>query len=246
MLFKMIRLISSSFLLGSILLGQQQRSPAFGNDRLPTISEQLRQHNIALTHPALLEALSNESSEVRWLAAQELANEAVRDAVPAIDTALSRESVPIAKVNIADALARLGGAHGSSVLKQICGSPDFNSGLRTLAITYLLNLHDDGCLTAVMELMETQDDQAKIDALGVLPRFQHLSKEEFEKLGQLTQSSLTAQTPALRIAAAHALSNMKDIAAIPALENAIANEQDGAVRSAMQSDLKTLQRENKQ
>lgn len=229
-------------LIGTTLLCDQSRAwhQDASNQRLPSIEEELRRHNIELTSASLVQALANGNAEVRWLAAEKLAVDRAVDAVPAIEAALEMEAVPGTRVNIAYALAQLGDNIGFSALKKSCIDGD-DIGLRMRAARYLLDLHSNECLTAVLDTIRSADDQEKLMALGLLPRFQHVSGEEANALRKLLVVNLMAETPAVRIEASHALAGMSDRAAVPELRKAIVRERDDVVRSQMQSDVRALE-----
>jgi hypothetical protein len=90
--------------LAATLAGGQATSES--NGALPTLGELLKGHNIELTQPALVGALTNADPEVRYLAALKLAEDKEDGAIPAIKDALTSEGVPWTRMNIA--LAQLG------------------------------------------------------------------------------------------------------------------------------------------
>lgn len=106
--------------LFTVNAGFCQNSALGSNGRLPTIEESLQRHNIRLTKPALVAALRSPDAEVRWLAAQELANIGANDTIAPISRALHAETVPGTKVNIAYALAQLDEQTGVAALQNIC------------------------------------------------------------------------------------------------------------------------------
>lgn len=98
----LVRLLVGTALLGSpSLVAHQVSSHGTGNQRLPSIEEELRRHNIELTSTSLLQALGSRNAEVRWLAAEKLAVDKTIEAVPAMKAALDVETVPGTKENIA-------------------------------------------------------------------------------------------------------------------------------------------------
>src|SRR5260370_9412407 len=75
---------------------------------LPTVAELLKRHNVELTQSALVGALRNPDPEVRYLAAQKLAEDKAVETIPQIMDALASEKVPLTRMNIAFALAQFG------------------------------------------------------------------------------------------------------------------------------------------
>lgn len=224
-----------------------QNGALASNQSLTTIEESLQRHHIALTTTALVGALRSSDADVRWLAAQKLANDRASDSIPAIKKALAVERVPATKVNIAYAVAQMGEAKGLAALKSTCFDANVRGYLRMLAALYMLNLHNEECLSAAVTILQSKaDPDSRVQALSLLPRFQNASVAYSRKISSLILVTLADRTPAVRIAASNALSTLGSTSAIPYLQRAIASERDEVVRSSMQTDLKKLRqkREN--
>jgi HEAT repeat protein len=216
-----------------------QDRPLASNKRLTTIEESLQRHDIALTRTALLDALRSSDAEVRWLAAQKLANDGAKDTVPSILEALTAEKVAETRVNIAYAVAQLGAQKGFATLKGTCDNPAIRADVRMVAATYMLNLHHEDCLSDVMTILQSRaDPDSSVQALYLLPRFQQVSEDYLLKA---ILDALVSGTPAVRIAASNALGTVGNPSAIPFLQNAITKEQDEAVRFQMRTDLHKLE-----
>jgi hypothetical protein len=110
--------IIAMFILTSSILAQE--TPEVGRVRLSRFGDLLREHNLELTEPALIRALKNADSEVRFLAAMKLQEDKAVDATPAIREALAVEKVPRTRVNMALALGLLGDSIGKTELGKIC------------------------------------------------------------------------------------------------------------------------------
>lgn len=212
------------------------------NGRLPSITEQLKKHGIELTETDLLAAIENKDGEVRWLAAQELAEMKDVGAIQAIENALSRESQPVSRVNIAYALALLNDREGITALQDTCSSSGTASWLRMRAARYLLDRGVEGCQEPLMGLLAGSDDEGRVQALSLLPLYHHIGKQQYDTVIHLVQACLAAESPMVRIAAGQALAQLGDIAAIPTLQHAIANETQEAISDSLRSNLETLQR----
>jgi hypothetical protein len=128
------------------------------NGRGPTLAERLQQHNIALTTSALVAALRSSDTEVRELAALKLAEDGAKETIPSIEEALTAETAPRAKVNIAFALAQLGNQRGTSALAGTCHNAALKPGPRLLAAQYMLDLSSNACLTAVLDVLQSRDE----------------------------------------------------------------------------------------
>jgi HEAT repeat protein len=228
------------FVIAAITLSQNQIPATRGGPA--SLTELLKQHDVELTETGLLNALRSPDAQIRYLAAAKLAAEKTGDAVPAITEALMSEKVPGTRINIAFALAQLGEEKGVQELTSSCGNPDLTDVLRARAITYLLDLQSDSCLREVLEMLKPESDSSsRIQALSLLPRYDHLSKQESQEISSLILKALGDSVPAVRINAGIALGGFGNIDAVPYLQSAIVNEQDEVVRSQMRASLERLQ-----
>lgn len=223
-------------------------------ERLPTVADLLRKHNIELTESALVQALKNPNPELRALAAMELAEDKAVEAVPAVKQALVLENAPRARVNIALALGLLGDPGGHDELKKICGDRNFPTEFRLYAVRYMFDLggtKDEDCLHATEEIVQIVDSENRalgdrISSLSLLPQFLDLGTEESQRRFQLVLERLHDPEPTVQIEASAALAKLGNPAAIPYLSATIAREQDENIRSALETNLKTLQQKGKQ
>lgn len=227
-------------ILAATLAGSQP--PSESNGRLPTCGELLKRHNIQLTQPALVDALRNADPEVRGLAAQKLAEDKAKAAIPAIKDALASEKVPWTRMDIAFALAQLGETAGFDTLEDNCGNRDDGSGIRAQSAEYLLrfNRASATCLNAVLDMLENGGNGDKMQAASLLPQFHNLSPEDSERVFVGLVRALHDSYPLVRLEAGRALADLGDIRAIPELRKAAANEQE-AFRPQMEDDLRILQ-----
>lgn len=210
----------------------------------PTLEEQLEQHHIALTQPALVAALRNSDPEVRDLAAQKLAEDKATETIPAIEQALKSESIQGTKLNIAFSLAQMGNDQGIATLTRTCSNSAVNTGLRLRAASYMLDLDNDVCFAAVNGVLQSRDvDDAsyRMVALSLVPRFKHIPKEQSQELFRSVIKCLADVDRAVRISAADAFANLGDATAIPYLKNAISTEPDETVRGMIENALQQLQ-----
>lgn len=220
-----------------------QHPIAKSNGRLATIDEALQKHNIQLTPHALIDALKNSDPEVRYLAAQKLAENKTVEAISAMVEALASEKMPVTRMNIAYALAQLGEPKGFSALEETgCGNPELGGGVRAQSTEYLLNLHREStvCLNALLDILESGTNGYKDQAASILPKFHNVSTEDLQRVFIALVKALNVSHPSVRIAASHALADMGNTAAIPELQKALASEPDEAVRFHIENDLKTL------
>ena len=201
-------------------------------------AEILRQHNISLTKDALLAALRNDDPEVRGLAAGQLADERANDVIPAIAAALEAERVRVARVNIATALIELGDERGTRALRQDCDDTSLNMHDRLLSASQLRSFHDESCWKTVMEAAKSRDSSVRSSALTMIPYF----KTSPELSRAFLLNGLLDQDLSVRMVASSGLINLGDVAAIPALEAAIAAETNPMLRRTMEQGVKFLQK----
>jgi len=220
----------------------QTNSPLIVTGNPRSVAEQLKQHGVELTNEGLLKALKNVDGEVRYLAAEKLAEDKVEEAIPSIAEALNVEKMPVTRINIALALAQLGEDKGIVVLKKSCNNQDLPGYLRARATTYLLDLKRDDCLNATLDMLQSAGDpDTQIQALSLLPRFQNASKQQSQKILDAIVKNLADPAPAVRINASIVLARIGDPLGIPYLQTALASEREEVVRLQMEADLKRLQ-----
>ncbi len=238
--------ISIILIFAATLTGSHPASESNGS--LPTFGELLKQHKIQLTEPALVDALKNADPEVRYLAAQKLAEDKATGAIPAIKDALAAEKVPRTRINIAFALAQLGDAAGFDALKDNCRDRNQAAGIRAFSAQYMLGLNSDStiCLSAVLDILEDGSHGDKIQAASLLPQFHNLSPEDLEKVFADLVRALHDPYSLVRLEAGRALADLGDIRAIPELQEAIAREQELAARPQLEQDLRALQEKSRQ
>jgi hypothetical protein len=175
----------------------------------------------------------------------------VTDAIPAIQQAAAEEKVPRARANIALALAMLGEQIGKIELKRMCADRGFAPEFRLYAVRYMFDLHSpDGpdCLAAAEEIVESKaiDFGDRISALELLPLFQNLSANESQRIFDLVLACLNDREPVVQMAASNALASLRNSAAIPYLEAAIAREREQGTRAVFEADLTKLRKNAKQ
>jgi len=211
----------------------------------PSTAQLLRQHRVELTKDSLVRALQDPDPQVRYLAAEKLAEDGAQDARPFIATALRIEKVPDTRVNMAFALALLKDENGIASLRSECSDGELPGYLRARAATYLIDLHREDCLDPVLNMLESDtDSDSRTQALSVLPSF-HVGQQDSQRIFSAVANALADQTPTVRLQASVALGMLGNTVAIPALERALAAEENDAVRLQMKSDLQKLRTESK-
>ena len=232
----------------------QEAPPKIEVGGIRTIGELLRQHNVELTEPALLQALKSPDADVRYLSAMKLAEDKVINAVPAIKEALAAETVPRDRVNLALTLGLLGHPSGPDELKRMCADENFPPEFRLYAVRYMFDLgteKDEGCLHAAEDAAKMVDSGNRsvgyrVTAFELLVRFRTLTSEESQSVFDLVLHGLNDPDPFVRMGASSAFATLGDRNAIPYLKAAIAQEEDENIRSVLKINLKKLQQKPKQ
>lgn len=210
--------------------------------RIPTIRQRLMQKGIGLDKGSLTAALENTDSEVRMLAASELASEKDTDAIPAIRNALSKETAAMNRAAMALDLAQLGDATGTAWLKDACSNSTLPGYIRMSAAQNMLIPGDFTCLSDVVSLLRSNGDWVSMTAaLGVVPQYFVKARPEMQALlVRLTSQAVSNPAVQVRLVAANALATIGDTSAVPILEAAIAHETSKETVTAMEEDLKAL------
>jgi HEAT repeat protein len=237
-------LLLAVLLAGLSTVGAGQES-TFTSVDVPTIDQLLQQHHIALTKESLLGALQSQDSEVRWLAAQKLADERATDAIPQIVEALRNEKAFRSELNMANALAQLGEQAGLSSLKTICGNRNDPYWGRFLAVEYMLNQGDESCLADILDMIQSEslDSSDEIKALSLLPRFHGVSTAGADQIVSVAVKALTSPDDGVRIEATDTLAGIGNKSAFTPLQAAMNREQNQIVAENMARALKTLAKE---
>lgn len=190
-------------------------------------------------HCALVDSSVEERGpNVRYLAAMQLAQDQSLVAVGAIQNALASETVPRTRVNLALALGLLGDPVGRKELLSICADKTYVPEFRLYAVRYMFDLHfndEQECLSATEQGTTSENIGDRVSALSLLTQF-HVDGKQAE-VRDILVTHLSDSEPTVRLAAANALLQMHDLAAIPFLRQAIAVERDASVRAALQSAL---------
>lgn len=246
-----MNLFTLSLLFVVISSASAQQTPEIQVDhgKLFTFGQLLQLHHVELTEPSLLRALKHPDATVRGLAAMKLAEDKAADAIPAVKQALVVEKTPRARVDIAVALGLLGDSGGRNELRKACADESFPSEFRLYAVRYMFDLgveKDKDCLRAAEEIAQIVDADYhttgyRVSALELLPRFRNMTADESKTIFQLMVDRLDDLELTVRMEAGQSLATLGNTAAIPYLESAIAGEQEGSVRSALELDLQTLQ-----
>jgi HEAT repeat protein len=243
-----------SSVVGLSAFAQQTPPKVEVGGRLHTVGELLRERNVELTEPALLQALKSSDADVRYLSAMKLAEDKVVGAVPAIEVGLAAETVPRDRANIALALGLLGDPSGHEELKRMCADENFSSESRLDAVRYTFDLgggKDEDCLHATKDIAKLVDAGYRsvgnrVTAFELLARFRNLPSEESQSVFDLLLHGLNDPNPYVRMQASSAFARLGDQNAIPYLKAAISQEDDENIRITLTTYLKKLQQKTTQ
>jgi HEAT repeat protein len=228
----LVRVVIGFLLLGAFRINGQQPE---------TVEDALARHHIAITEVSLISALKSPESEVRNLAAQKLAIDRDKDAIPAIQNALNMEEDAGNQVSIAYALVQLGDEKAITAIRSICDNGNLNGSTRLLAAQTLLVLKEGYCLNDVLDLaLPSSDPHARAEALSVLLSYRAFPGFNPQRVVLLAVDALQDPTPSVRLAASDVLATLGGASEIPSLQEAINKEDLEAVRSTMETDLLRL------
>lgn len=215
-----------------------------------TSEEILKKHNIEIARDSLVAALRNDDADVRRLAAEVLVNH-WKDAATEIEEAMQREAHGPTRISMAFGLARLGDPVGREVLLDECHDTSEVGSKRVGAAWDMSELHDDGCVDAVLEIVQSSSDPrdtgAKMQALVLVPTFiGHLNKKDSDRVYELVANALEDPWAGVRVQASNVLVQLEYVAAIPQLREAIAREEDESSRAELNRNLKQLQKRQRE
>jgi HEAT repeat protein len=201
----------------------------------------LSRHGVAVTKPALVEALRNPDKEVRGLAAAELAELKATDTLPEIMRAAQIEQDTLTKVNIAAAATWLGSPDGLNMLKRVCRDSTLPPYARQNAARKVFDKGDHTCFNAVADMMlPSEDPDTRIGALYLLSQLHDRTEDESRLVLQSLVAALTDSDLRIRLETCPGLRWLNNPEAITPLRNALATEREEIVRSRMQSTLESL------
>lgn len=233
--------------LTPVLVDAQNDGTLTGHHSRPA-AEELRVRGIDLSRKSLISALSNGDSQIRVLAANQLAHNRDSDAVPSIEEALSTEKQPEAQIGIAVALWVLNDPKGVEQLHAMCRDPSLPVTFVIRAVQALENTHSStaDCAEIVLSSLRKQDNAYYVaDILTLLPSLQHdVSLERSLEIVRSLENLLNDQRRqvAVRLQAGHALAEIGSPSSSEVIRQALLREPDPVIRACYQEDLDTLRR----
>ena len=155
----------------------QQSTSAAG--QFESFRSSLIRNHISVDYSSLIVALENTDPRIRSDAAGELAEQHMSNAVPALEAALTRESVAQIKVNIAASIGRLDAEKGKPELFALCQDQTVPDPARLDAARHLGDLKDGRCLTTIESIAKgTEETHVRASALSLLPQLARTFPQE--------------------------------------------------------------------
>jgi HEAT repeat protein len=223
--------------LGTALLG-----PILCNASAPeTVLQALKRYGIEINEAALIQALSDSRKEVRGLAAAELAEMKVTDALPQIVQAAESEQDGLTRVNIASAATSLGSEQALSILKGLCAEGTMPGYVRVAAAQSVFRMGDHNCFLTLADMVEFgTDTEGRIEGLALLAQVKPKTDKEEKIALNLALGALQDPQVMVRLQACDAVRWIGDPKAIAPLQAALDHEQEEVVRNRIAVVLKFL------
>lgn len=216
-----------------------------------TVGQALKRYGVEINEAALVQALSDSRKEVRGLAAAELADMKLAQALPEIVRAAETEQDGLTQVNIAAAATWLGSDEALSLLKGICETQTKPGYVRVAAARNVLRLpdhtQDHNCFLSLVDMIDSgTDTEGRVEGLDVLAQVS--PKADFEEREVLRVALKALQDPEiiLRLQACEAIKWIGDPQAIAPLQEAMRHEQEKVVSDRMAAVLKVLRADARQ
>jgi HEAT repeat protein len=209
---------------------------------LVSFAEKLKQKGVSLDRDSLLAALHSSDHEVRSLAASQLAEQRVAEALPGIRRAYREETRPLLRVNLAYALSWLEPVEGSQLLKASCSDNELGAMAQLRAASYLVRSKNATCFPSVLKIIrESPESGERAAGLFLLPHFAAAGGVTCGEVESLVLLRLRSDSAHERSAATTALASVCKSSAIGHLQEAVRREQDSDLRAKMERELKNLQ-----
>ena len=224
-----------------------------GVQYMPTVERALELHGYALTRESLLRGLRDANAQVRSMAADELAKQGDKEAVPSILEALSSEKAIGTRVLMANALAKLGVEAGTVELRAICEPATASNHARLVAAGDLLRAGDATCRDQVVDIVRsintlesTTRESLLVYGLTLFTgRFAPLFQPKAAEVREVATTLLRDRDRGVRMAASNTLSEHGDAASLRELQAAAEVETDNVTRVRMLANAKTLEDEGR-
>lgn len=216
---------------------------------MESLAETLATHGITdLSEDSLIAALLNSNPQVRAVAAMKLDEDRHDDAVPAIESALSREQDVNAQIGLAQALIGLHDDKGVAHLHSMCtdASLNFMTLVRVVDALGLNHLQAGVCAETFFSAMSRSKEPGEIamgaSRLAVI--YRDATPEQALRITTTLRLLLAddKQEPSVRMEASRGLGDIGTPECLDAIRIAITHEQDLNVRGFFDAILKGSQR----
>jgi HEAT repeat protein len=223
-------------------------APNCGHASVPeAVAQALKRYGIEVNEAALVKAMSDPRKEVRGLAAAELADMKVIDALPEILRAAGSEQDGLTQVNIAAAATWLGSDQGLGLLKGICADGSKPGYVRVSAARSVFRVQDHTCFRPLVDMTDLgPDTEGRIEAIGLLAQVRPKTDEEEKTALRLALDALHDPEVLVRLGACEAIRWIGDPQAIAPLQQALEHEQEKVVRERIGLVLKFLRENGRQ
>ena len=222
------------------------------NGPIESCAHWLARHGIPLTHEGLIAALNNEDADIRVNAAQQLADNKEKDAIPFIRESAAREQKFTNRSNMALFLAQLGDSSGSDFLKAYCSNLSAPAWERLHAANNMLTLRSDACFPDVLSILQSSTNaEVIVQALDFCFNAKYQledegnqtsppDKQRHELVVELVGKRISDPDDSVRTVAGDILAKVGDSSQAHILEDAISRETNDGIKADMQKDLDIL------
>lgn len=226
------------FLIGSIGNAQSNREIEVDPGPIRSYEEQLAEYGVGVSKEALLAALTHPDAEVRNLAAGKLAEDRIKEAIPALRKLLLADPSWRNQITFGVRLYWLGDDSGLMALRRSCTTAE-PKYLRVDAARYLLDGGDLTCLDALEEILKGDDTTARSSAL-ILVAWRKPSEIYRERFGKYFVRALSDSNLSIRRTVAFYMKNFGAEFSIPNLKQAMETTVDWESKIIFARELATL------
>jgi HEAT repeat protein len=225
------------------------QNPEFSaSSRGKTSAEELTALSIDLSEPSLLDALSNTSPRVRWLAAGQLLAGHHVDATSAIERALSVERDPMTRVGMATSLAGFHDPQGIEHLQTMCADTTVPIQPLISAAQSLENFNSSnaGCTDVLLDdLTNDRDKDYRNTTVTLFPAlYKESTPEQAARIVNVIETVLADKTQdsSVRLVAGNTLAEIGSPSSQDAMMQAISQAENPVLRKSLERNLSALEK----
>jgi len=213
-----------------------------------TVEGALRLRGYALAREALVRGLRDPNAQVRSMAADELAKQGEKEAIPAIQEALSSEKEVGTRVLMANALLKLGLDAGATELRAVCEGESASYHARLVAAADLLSAGDATCRDQVSDMVRSmaslgsgaREDMLIYGLTLFVGRFAPMFGPKAAEVRETAATLLRDGRRGVRMAASNALAEHGDARSLEELQQAAAAETSDITRVRILANIEIL------